>query len=239
MIDSGFNPSHPHAQPIACGVHIKLEGDDDCFNDFLGHGTAVAGAIREKAPAAETYAIKIFDRELITSGQILFRALDWCRDKRINFVNLSLGTQNPSYIPAFQERIARAQELGSTIVAAYEMDGKRAFPGSLPGVASVLLDYTCPRNQYVEVERDGRTVYAAAGYPRDISRRSFQAQSPCDQLRSGECHGTSGGAGSGMPQNVATTGGGIAACCCTRLLQRKGLDVSFTPTQSSYAHFTD
>ncbi len=167
-IDSGVNPTHPHVQPIAGGVHISEAGEDDCYIDVLGHGTAVAGAIREKAPHAEIYAVKVFDRQLVTSGQILLRALDWCLERRIDLINLSLGTGNEHYVPAFEERIARAQRMGTRIVAAFEMNGQRAFPGSLDGVAGVLLDNTCPRNEFRERAVEGRTVYAAAGFPRDI-----------------------------------------------------------------------
>ncbi len=168
MIDSGVNPKHPHVQPIAGGVYITADGLDENYLDLLGHGTAVAGAIREKAPDAELHAVKIFDRELAASGGVLLRALDWCLDHEMDFVNLSLGTLNPAYISALSERVVRAEQLKATIVAAYEMNGRAAFPGSLDGVAGVLLDNACPRLEYSEQKRDGRTLYAAAGFPRNI-----------------------------------------------------------------------
>jgi subtilisin family serine protease len=167
-IDSGVNPDHPHVRPVAGGVWITPKGQNDCYLDFLGHGTAVAGAIREKAPTAEIYAVKVFDRQLSTSGSILLEALDWCLERSIDFINLSLGTLNAKYISAFEERIVRAQKAGAMIVAAYEMDGQPAYPGSLGRVAAVVLDNTCPRNQYRRRQQDGRTLYAAAGYPREI-----------------------------------------------------------------------
>jgi subtilisin family serine protease len=167
-IDSGVNAAHPHVRPIAGGIYITPEGLEDNYTDFLGHGTAVAGAIREKAPNAEIYSVKVFDRQLSTSGQVLLRALDWCLDNRMDFINLSLGTLNPVYAGAFEERVQRARHLGSTIVAPYEMNGDSALPGSLDGVAGVLLDDGCPRDRYCETEKDGRILYAAAGYPRDI-----------------------------------------------------------------------
>jgi hypothetical protein len=75
---------------------------------------------------------------------------------------------NSDYIAAFEEKIARALRRSLQIVAAYEMNDKRAFPGSLAGVIGVVLDPTCPRDQFREIQRDGRTLYAACGYPRDI-----------------------------------------------------------------------
>jgi subtilisin family serine protease len=167
-IDSGVNAAHPHVQPIAGGIHITADGTEPCYTDFLGHGTAVAGAIREKAPAAEIYAVKVFDRQLVTSGQILLRALAWCLDHRMDFVNLSLGTLNATYRSAFEELIARAREQNTTVIAAYEMNEQPAFPGSLEGVAGVVLHQQCPRTCYMKTEKGGRMVYAASGYPRDI-----------------------------------------------------------------------
>lgn len=167
-IDSGVNSTHPHVQPIAGGIGVVPKGFDACYTDFLGHGTAVAGAIREKAPLADIYAVKIFDRSLTTSGSILFRALDWCLDQEFDFINLSLGTRNDSYIDEFQCRIRRARLMNCSIVAAYEDCGSPVFPGHLEGVMGVVLDDECPREHCFERSRNGRILYGAAGYPRSI-----------------------------------------------------------------------
>lgn len=164
IIDSGVNPRHPHVGSLAGGVAIA--GED--YLDRLGHGTAVAGAIREKAPDAELFAVKVFDRSLATTGDHLFRAIDWCLDNEMTLINLSLGTLNRVYLAGFQERVEKAQENGATIVSAYRMNDLPALPGSLPGVAGVVLDQSCARNEYRRQEVDGRLVYAACGYPREI-----------------------------------------------------------------------
>ena len=49
----------------------------DDYLDRLGHGTAVIAAIREKAPDAEIFAVKVFDRSLSTSIAALVAAIDW------------------------------------------------------------------------------------------------------------------------------------------------------------------
>ena len=43
--------------------------------DRLGHGTAVAAAIREKVPEADLFAVKIFDRRLSANIDAFLRAL--------------------------------------------------------------------------------------------------------------------------------------------------------------------
>jgi len=167
-IDSGINPNHPHVGPVAGGVSITAEGTDPSFLDLLGHGTAVAGAIREKAPGADLFAVKVFDRVLSTSGAILLRALDWCIEREMDFINLSLGTSNAAYQSLFEDRVQRARSLGLTIVAAYEVNGRPALPGALEGVVGVLLEPACPRDRLYRVDRAGRTLLAASGYPRAI-----------------------------------------------------------------------
>ncbi len=91
IVDSGIHADHPHVGGIAGGV--SLVGGD--FSDRLGHGTAVAGAIREKAPLAQLYAVKIFDQRLSTKFDVLLRALEWCVANDMDVINLSVGTSKP------------------------------------------------------------------------------------------------------------------------------------------------
>jgi subtilisin family serine protease len=172
VVDSGINPQHPHIGRIAGGISFSHQKDGSCdpadFLDRLGHGTAVAGAICEKAPSADIYAVKVFDRSPATSSTNLLAALAWCLDEHMHFINLSLGTVNPAYAGAFTKLVARAVKHNITIVAAYEMNGEPAYPGSLAGVIGVLMDNTCRRDEARVCERDGRKVWLAAGYPRSI-----------------------------------------------------------------------
>jgi subtilisin family serine protease len=77
VIDSGVFATHPHVGGVAGGVAITLDGTEHGdFVDRLGHGTAVAAAIKEKAGDAEIYAVKVFDRTLSTSVATLVRAIE-------------------------------------------------------------------------------------------------------------------------------------------------------------------
>ena len=61
VIDSGVYAAHPHVGAVAGGVGIREDGTVvDDYVDGLGHGTAVTAAIREKAPNADIFAIKVF-----------------------------------------------------------------------------------------------------------------------------------------------------------------------------------
>lgn len=170
IIDSGIHAAHPHIGGISGGVAIAPDGSEtDDYIDRLGHGTAVAAVIREKVPDAELFAVKVFDRKLSTDIHTLTRAIRWCAENGMRWVNLSLGTANAAHAALLQQAVDDAARAGSTIVSAFENDGVPWLPGSLPGTIPVLLDWDCPREECrVQQLADGRTIYRASGYPRPI-----------------------------------------------------------------------
>jgi subtilisin family serine protease len=155
IIDSGIHEGHPHVGRVAGSVHATATGWGDDPVDHLGHGTAVAAAIREKVPRAELFAVKIFDRRLSANIEAVVRALKWCRDAGMDFVNLSLGTENPDHRRRFEAAIGS----GMIVVSAAQM-----LPGSLASVVGVAADENCPRDAFRY--QDG--VYYASPYPRPI-----------------------------------------------------------------------
>lgn len=168
VIDSGIHEDHPHIGAVAGGVTISKDGETDDFVDRLGHGTAVAAAIHEKAPRADLYAVKVFDRKLATNADILIRALNWCAAHKMDVVNLSLGAINESHRAKFEKAVAELTAAGATLVAAHEADGSPSFPGCLEGVLAVGAAHDCPRDRYQCKNLDGRTLFLASPYPRPI-----------------------------------------------------------------------
>ncbi len=155
IIDSGIHAGHPHVGAVAGSIHFTADGVGSDPVDRLGHGTAVAGAIREKVPHADLFAVKVFDRRLAVQIGALLRALEWCREQRMDVVNLSLGTENPEHRAPLEVALRH----NSLVVSAAGM-----LPGSLPGVVGVAADEDCPRDRFRY--RDG--VYWASPYPRPI-----------------------------------------------------------------------
>jgi hypothetical protein len=155
IIDSGIHPGHPHIGEIAGAVGMSAEGETADAIDRLGHGTAVAAAIREKAPDAELYAVKVFDRRLRANIDVIVSALEWCRDREMDLVNLSLGTENPAH----RERFLQVLDERLLVVSP-----GGALPGSLPGVIGVGADPDCPRDAF----RYHNGMFYASPYPRPI-----------------------------------------------------------------------
>ena len=91
IIDSGINPWHSHVQGVEGGTGFFLDQSGDVvengdFMDELGHGTAIAGIIREKAPSAKLYAVKIFKNELEAPASLLFAALKWAIKRKMKII---------------------------------------------------------------------------------------------------------------------------------------------------------
>lgn len=170
VIDSGIHGAHPHVGGVAAEVAFDEAGrQSHDLSDRLGHGTAVAAAIREKAPASSLLSVKVFDRTLATTGAALVAAIRWAAAQRVRLINLSLGTLNSKHEAALAEAVAEALAHGATVVAAAPQDGVRWLPGALAGVVGVELDWDCPRDEcLVRNEPDGAARLRASGYPRPI-----------------------------------------------------------------------
>ena len=173
MIDSGVHAGHPHVGRVEAGVSFDASGARGVDAvDRLGHGTAVAAVIREKAPDAMLVPVKVFDRELRATADALVAAIDWAVDARVQIINLSLGTANQAHQQRLGQALVRATRAGIALVAAAEHDGTRWLPGSLPLAVGVTLDWSREREQaLVDVTQEGsvrRIRAGASGYPRPI-----------------------------------------------------------------------
>lgn len=169
VVDSGIHPDHPHVQGVAGGVAIYRDGEGDDYFDRIGHGTAVAAAIREKAPDAELVAVKVFDRTLAASVGTLVRAIRWAVEHDCRVINLSLGTSRMEHAVALQAAVDETIDRDVILVAAREDAGQRWLPGCLPGVVGVEVDWDSARDRFRLAHLpDGGLVCHASGYPREI-----------------------------------------------------------------------
>lgn len=154
ILDSGIHAGHPHVGDVAGGFDATgLSGN---WLDSIGHGTAVAGAIRSHAPMAELFAIKIFHGGLRTNIDIVLRGITHALEAGADILNLSLGTHNPDHAARFAALLTKECRWVSAA---------GAYPGLVPGVLAIEADPRLPRDQ-VTCLAPGR--YAASPYPREI-----------------------------------------------------------------------
>ena len=145
IVDSGAATTHQNLKGITKGLDVieKATNPNNWTVDVIAHGSHCAGVIGGHAdsksgivgcaPAAEIHACKIFP-----GGQIsqLIDALEYCIEKQIDIVNLSLGTDQPS--ETLEQQLIRARNLGiACIVAAGNSGGRVQYPASSPNVLAV------------------------------------------------------------------------------------------------------
>jgi len=159
LIDSGVNAQHSHVGFLTGGIALSLaeagvvqESDD--YADRIGHGTALAGILRAKAPRSELYAVKIFTDRLATSIAVLEAALLWAVKQQMHIINLSLGTANPDHRERLIEIIAQANAAGPLLVASSPPGRTEVLPAALPGVIGVAGDDSCAWNEHRYVAHD-------------------------------------------------------------------------------------
>lgn len=144
VIDSGAATTHQDLSNIHFGFDVinKKVNPNTWNEDSISHGSHCAGVIagadnaqgmRGFAPSAEIHACKLFP-----GGQIsqLIDALEYCIEKQIDVVNMSLGGIEPS--EALEQQILRAKRLGiACIVAAGNSGNAVQYPASSPNVLAV------------------------------------------------------------------------------------------------------
>lgn len=169
LLDSGVHGDHPHVGGVRGGASFLAGTDADDFVDRVGHGTAVAAAIREKSPDVDLIAARIFDRQLATNVDVLVRAIRWAADEGAQLINLSLGTTNPAHAEKLAPAVSYAAERGSIVVSAREWNGAAWLPGSLAGVVGVVADAALDRDAIDVTAIDGGPPhFRAAPFPRPI-----------------------------------------------------------------------
>lgn len=167
VVDSGIAPGHPHVGDVSKGIALVGDDPDDTM-DRVGHGTAVAAAIREKAPDAELIPVRVLDRQLATSARVLARAIVWAVNADVHIVNLSLGTSNVEHVALFEEALRAAAERGVLVVSAARHEGVVWYPGGLVGAVGIVAATDVSRDGVWVVSEGGRVVMEASPYPRPI-----------------------------------------------------------------------
>jgi hypothetical protein len=169
VLDSGIHAEHPHLDgaTVLPGKSFANESDDAI--DRIGHGTAVAAAIHEKAPDARLIPVKLFHRHLTTNAEALAQAIEWAVVAGASLINLSLGTANLAHRDRLVEAVRVAAMRGSLVIAPRETEGVPLLPGSLDGVLGVLADADSERDELL-LQRVGEGLSATASiFPRPIA----------------------------------------------------------------------
>lgn len=114
------------------------EGASDLsIDDPSGHGTAVVSILFQNiSDPVEFYIAKILDKQQSGSAISLLAALRWLiNDKKVDFINLSLGTDNWNLHSEMLALVEQAVERNCKLFSA--AGDIHTLPSELPGVMSV------------------------------------------------------------------------------------------------------
>jgi subtilisin family serine protease len=170
IVDTGVNPWHSHVRGKVrgCRVHLSPDGhveEDGDFRDPVGHGTAVAGVIREAFPDAEIFAVRVFDNEASTYPTLVARGILRAAAESCTFINLSLAIPPGPGDALVRDACAAALAAQCVLVAAAPSEREDWLPASVPGVHAVAVDEALACG---EVRDCGSLRLAAPGRPREL-----------------------------------------------------------------------
>lgn len=148
ILDSGSN--------IAYKEGISLI--DGTVRDDNGHGTLIAGIIKETYPCAELYVIKVIGKDgLALSEEVIILGLQWAISKGVNIINMSLRLKDSE---SLHQVIRQASSRGIIIIAA---------AGNSASKVSILNAAYRTGNVGLSAGRPSQEVACPAKYPEVIA----------------------------------------------------------------------
>lgn len=143
LIDSGIDAAHPLLRGSVLPGHDWVGDDADAaeggsVHDLaFGHGTAVAGIVRQVAPGARLLPLRVLSPDGSGSAEHVAAAIRYAVDKGVQVINLSISA--PASSEATRAALQYAASRGVLVVAASGNDG-----GERPQSPASFLDAKSP-----------------------------------------------------------------------------------------------
>lgn len=178
ICDTGFTP-HRDIKNVVDGINFTFQngGDIRKFRDGHSHGTHTAGIISYLAPECEMYICKVLDDRMIGLSLSLQMAIDYCIEKKIRIINMSLSMITDLH--TMRGYVKRAFENNILIIAA-------AGNG---GCSSSFSDYAAYPGRYSSVVCVGACNLYGRPAPFSSRGRSIDLMAPGDFIVSCDNNG--------------------------------------------------
>ncbi len=143
ILDSGVEAGHELVGDIdqAVVVSIGEDGepvvDEDVEGDVCGHGTACAGIVRELAPDARVFSVRVLGAGFTGTGAALLAGLRWAVDQGFDLINMSLSTTKRNFAEILHELADRAYFRRTVVVASAHNMPVESYPWRFSSVISV------------------------------------------------------------------------------------------------------
>lgn len=193
VLDSGIDLSHPQLAGLKLlddlavvdsGTNLSLAPGEG--RDVYGHGTAIAGILRELAPEAQLGSFRVLGENLRSRTLIIREGARQALERGYHILNCSFGSSREDHVLFYKDWIDEAYLRGSHIVAASNNRDytKREWPGHFPSVIAVSFangaqpeTFFCRRGQMVEFAARGEDVEVPwlGGGRKKVTGSSFAA----------------------------------------------------------------
>ena len=148
VLDSGIEASHPAlgGLQLVDDIAIVEEGRKLVTvpgegRDVYGHGTAIAGILRQVAPEAEIGSIRVLGESLWSRTAIILEGAHQAIQRGYHILNCSLGCSIPEHVLKYKNWVDEAYLRGVHVVAACNNSdyGRPEWPAFFTSVLTVNM----------------------------------------------------------------------------------------------------
>lgn len=146
VLDSGIEAGHPVLAGMELSDDVAITEQELRIGvvsgggrDLFGHGTAIAGIIRQIAPEAQIGSFRVLGEHLRSRSVIIREGVREALSRGYQILNCSFGCAREDQVLLYKEWIDEAYVRGRHIVAACNNSDftKREWPGHFPSVVTV------------------------------------------------------------------------------------------------------
>lgn len=193
VLDSGIDLTHPSLAGLTLeddlaviDVGSRLSVVPGQGRDVYGHGTAIAGILRQLAPEARIGSFRVLGEQLRSRTMVIREGARQALDRGYHILNCSFGCRREDHVLFYKDWIDDAYLRGRHIVAAANNQdfAKREWPGHFPTVINVSFTHCerpdalfCRLGRMVEFAARGEDIEVAwlGGGRKKVTGSSFAA----------------------------------------------------------------
>jgi len=193
VLDSGIESAHPLLRGLRLTDDFAVVERDFQLTtipgggcDVFGHGTAIAGIIRQVAPEAQIGSFRVLGEQLRSRTLFIREGARQALERGYQILNCSFGCGREDQVLLYKDWIDEAYTRGCHVVAASNNEDfmKREWPGHFPTVNTVsftrcdqLDALFCRLGHLVEFAARGQDIDVAwrGGAHKKVTGSSFAA----------------------------------------------------------------
>jgi len=172
VLDSGVEWNHedlrggvPADDLVIEEVGGQIEARPGRSEDVFGHGTAVAGILREMAPEAEIGSFRVLDMRNQSQSEMICYGAHLAIARGYHILNCSFGARHKAHVLMFKDWVDRAYLGGVHVISACNNEDfrKPEWPGDFGTVNTVNMLATTERESLFRNNPGSMVEFAALG----------------------------------------------------------------------------